>query len=94
MCRNIRLLFNFTPPTTDEEIEAAALQYVRKVTGVREPTRDNEAAFDRGIAAVTRATRALLEGLEPHSKPHTREEQLAKARARNLKRFGPKPAPS
>jgi hypothetical protein len=94
MCRNIRLLFNFTPPTTDEEIRAAALQYVRKVSGLREPSKANDAAFRRSTEAITKATRALLESLEPHGHPHTREEQIAKARARNLKRFGPKPSPA
>lgn len=88
MCRNIKTLFNFDPPATGEEIEAAALQYVRKVTGYHTPSQANEAAFNKAVADVTAATKALFSGLTTHAEPHNREEEAAKAHARALKRFG------
>lgn len=93
MCRNIRLLLNFDPPTTDEEIRAAALQFVRKVTGTRAPGKANEATFERAVQQLTVLTRELLENMEVKGPVRIREEEIAKARARNAKRFGPpKPA--
>jgi hypothetical protein len=89
MCRNIRLLLNFDPPTTDEEIRAAALQFVRKVTGTRAPAKANEATFERAVQQLTVLTRELLENMEVKGPVRIREEEIAKARARNAKRFGP-----
>jgi len=86
MCRNIRILHNFEPPTTPEEIHAAALQYVRKVSGATRPSQANQAAFDAAVEAVTAVTTTLLESLEARGEPRTREGELAKARARWDKR--------
>jgi hypothetical protein len=88
MCRNIKTLFNFDPPATDEEIRAAALQYVRKVTGYNTPSQVNEAAFHKAVDDVAAATRELFAGLTTHAEPHNREEEAAKAHERALKRFG------
>jgi hypothetical protein len=88
MCRNIRVLLNFEPPTTHEEIAAAALQYVRKVSGTSKPSKVNQALFDQAVAEVARITHDLVHGLEVHAPPRTRENELMKARARNAKRFG------
>lgn len=88
MCRNIRILFNFEPPATDEEIRAAALQYVRKVSGSAKPSKANEAAFERAVDEVARVTRELFAGLSTSSAPRLREVELARARERNAKRFG------
>jgi hypothetical protein len=88
MCRNIRLLFNFDPPATEEEIRAAALQYVRKVSGTRKPAKGNVDSFDRAVEDVARITRELMDSLEPHAPPKRREEEAAKAKARSAKRFG------
>ncbi len=82
MCRNIRVLHHFEPPTTAEEIRAAATQYVRKVSGLRAPTKADEAEFVRAIEAVTRATNRLLENLPERGVPRTREGEKAKARSR------------
>lgn len=82
MCRNIRTLFNFDPPVTDEEIRAASLQFVRKVSGFTRPSKANEAAFDAAIDAVAAASRTLLDALETKAAPKNREEEAAKARAR------------
>jgi hypothetical protein len=87
MCRNIKPLFNFDPPATEEEIRAAALQYVRKVTGYNKPSRDNEAAFEKTIAEIAKNTQILFESLTPHGKQKDRGEEAEKARARNAKRF-------
>ena len=89
MCRNIRPLFNFEPPATDEEVHAAALQYVRKVSGTRKPIGKNMNVFDHAVDAITAATRVLVDSLETSAPPKNRDDELAKARARNLKRFGP-----
>ena len=87
MCRNIKPLFNFDPPATDEEITAAALQFVRKVSGFHEPSRVNEAAFNTGTADVAAACRVLLDSLETHADPKDREEEALKAKMRTEKRF-------
>ena len=83
MCRNIRTLYNFDPPVTDEEIRAASLQFVRKVSGFTRPSKVNEAAFDAAIDAVAAASRTLLDALETKAPPKNREEEAAKARARS-----------
>ncbi len=88
MCRNIRVLFNFEPPTTETEMEAAALQYVRKVSGTRAPSQANTARFEKAVADIARATKELLDGMETQAPPRTREHEIAKARERNRKRFG------
>ena len=87
MCRNIRALFNYDPPSTPADIEAAALQYVRKVSGYRAPSAANEAAFQRAVAEVSRATATLLDTLETNAPPRDRQAEIAKARARNARRF-------
>jgi len=88
MCRNIRVLLNFDPPANEEEIRAAALQYVRKVSGTRKPSKGNIALFDRAVDAIAHVTRDLLDGMEVHSPPKHREEEAAKAKARSQRRFG------
>jgi hypothetical protein len=88
MCRNIRQLFNFEPPATEEEILAASLQYVRKVSGTRAPTAKNVPAFQKAVEDIAKATRALVESLETAAPPKNRDDEIAKARARNTKRFG------
>src|SRR4051812_14008493 len=88
MCRNIRMLFNFAPPATEEEMRAAALQYVRKVSGTRKPSKANEAAIDQAVEEITRATRTLLEGLETSAPARSRDVETARAKVRSLKRFG------
>jgi len=88
MCRNIRPLFNFEPPATDEEIHAAALQYVRKVSGTRQPSGRNSDPFERAIAEIAAATRRLVDSLETTAPPKNRELEAAKARERNAHRFG------
>lgn len=86
MCRNIRVLHNFAPPTTPEEIAAASLQYVRKVSGCVHPSQLNQAAFDEAVAEITAATERLLARLESRGEPRTREGEAAKGRARWEKR--------
>jgi hypothetical protein len=88
MCRNIRPLSNFEPPATDDEIAAAALQYVRKIAGVTKPSRVNEAAFDRAVAEVAAASTRLLESLVTTAPPKDREVEAAKARERAALRYG------
>jgi len=88
MCRNIRPLFNFEPPATDEEIQAAALQYVRKVSGTRKPSGKNVITFDRAIEEIAKVTRQLVDSLETTAEPKNREIEAAKARARVAQRFG------
>ena len=83
MCRNIRVLHNFEPPASDDEVAAAALQYVRKVSGAARPSAANAEAFDRAVAAVTAATRELLDSLVTTAPPKDREVEAAKARARS-----------
>ena len=87
MCRNIRTLFNFDPPATDEEIRASAIQFVRKLSGFTKPSKANEAAFDRAIDEVTDVARRLILSLETTAPPKNREEEAAKARARAAERF-------
>ena len=89
MCRNIRTLHNFEPPATREEIHAAALQYVRKVSGSTRPSAANAPAVDAAVAAVEAATATLLEQLVTAAPPRDRETEAARARARNEARFGP-----
>jgi hypothetical protein len=86
MCRNIKTLYNFDPPVTDEEIHASALQYVRKVSGFTRPSKANEVAFDRAVLEVSRVTRELVDALETKSPPRDREVEAARARARGLAR--------
>ena len=87
MCRNIRTLFNYDPPSTDADIEAAALQYVRKISGYRKPSQANQAAFERTVSDIARATAALLDTLETSAPPRDRAAEIARARARNARRF-------
>lgn len=88
MCRNIKTLFNFDPPATDDEIRAASLQFVRKLSGLNAPSRANEAAFDRAIDEVFVVARRLIDALETTAPPKNRDEEAAKARARAAERFG------
>ncbi|MQW88252.1 DUF2277 domain-containing protein [Sinorhizobium saheli] len=88
MCRNIKPLFNFDPPATDEEIRDAALQFVRKLSGTTRPAKRNEAAFDRAVSSIAACARELLDSLETSQPPRNREEEAAKARARSMSRFG------
>ncbi len=87
MCRNIRTLHNFEPPATRDEVHAAAVQYVRKVSGTTKPSQANQEAFDQAVAEVTATTRRLLEGLSTQAPPKNREEEAAKARARAEVRY-------
>lgn len=88
MCRNIKTLFNFEPPATDEEIRAAALQFVRKVSGFNTPSKANAPAFDAAIEEVFAAAHRLLHTLETNAEPRDRETEAEKARRRNAERFG------
>ncbi len=90
MCRNIRTLANFEPPATHDEIGAAALQYVRKIAGTTAPSKANEEAFARAVAAITGITHELLDELVTTAAPKNRDVEAAKARARNEARFGPR----
>jgi len=87
MCRNIRTLHNFAPPATDDEVRSAALQYVRKVSGMTKPSAANQEAFDEAVDAVAATTNALLETLVTRAAPRDREVEAAKARARAAKRY-------
>ena len=88
MCRNIKTLFNFEPPVTDEEIRAASLQFVRKISGFNKPSKANEAAFDSAVDDIARISGELLVSLESNAQPKNREEEAAKAKARAAQRFG------
>jgi hypothetical protein len=88
MCRNIRTLYNFEPPATKSEIQAAALQYVRKVSGYTKPSQANEAAFNTAVDEIAAVTQKLLSALETNASPKDREEEAAKARLRSVRRFG------
>jgi hypothetical protein len=88
MCRNIKTLFNFEPPATDEEIEAASIQFVRKLTGFHRPSKSNEAAFESAVAEVTRTAKSLLDSLVTQAAPRDRAVEAERARARAVKRFG------
>jgi hypothetical protein len=87
MCRNIRTLYNFEPPATDEEVRASALQYVRKISGFNKPSRTNAEAFDRAVEAVTEVSKQLLGELSTSAPPKDREIEAAKARARSQQRY-------
>ncbi len=91
MCRNIRTLFNFAPPATDDEVAAAALQFVRKVSGFNMPSKANEAAFDAAVAAVATASRTLVDALVTNAAPRDRTVEQTKARARTAYRYAPRP---
>jgi len=93
MCRNIKTLFNFAPPATDEEIRAASLQFVRKLSGFTRPSKANAAAFDRAVDQVTEAAHELLAALVTSAPPRDREIEAAKARARAAGRYSSQPAP-
>ena len=88
MCRNIRTLFNFTPPASDEEVRASSLQFVRKLSGFHHPSKANAEAFDRAVEDVTAAARRLVDCLVTNAPPRDRQEVAALARARSAKRFG------
>jgi hypothetical protein len=88
MCRNIKTLFNFDPPVTDEEVRAASLQFVRKITGLNKPSKSNEAAFQAAIDEITGVAARLLHSLDTAAPPKNREEEAAKAKARAAERFG------
>ena len=92
MCRNIKTLFNFDPPATDEEIRAASLQFVRKLSGFTAPSKLNEAAFDRAIDETAAVARRLIDSLATNAAPRHREEVAAAAKARSAERFGPRQA--
>ncbi len=87
MCRNIKTLFNFDPPATDQEIRAASLQFVRKLSGFNAPSRANEAAFNQAIDEVFEVARRLIDSLETTAPTKNREEEAAKAKARNAERY-------
>ena len=89
MCRNIKPLFNFAPPVTDDEIRASALQYVRKISGFTKPSKANEEAFDRAVDEVSAVARALLDSLVTTAPTRDREIEAAKAKARAAERYGP-----
>lgn len=88
MCRNIKTLFNFDPPATDEEIHDAALQFVRKLSGYNKPSQANEEVFNRAVDETAEVAKRLLTSLVTEARPHNREEEAAKAHARAVKRFG------
>jgi len=88
MCRNIKMLFNFDPPVTEEEIRAASLQFVRKVSGFNKPSKANEAAFLAAVEEIAGASARLLSALETNAPARSREEEAAKAKARGAERFG------
>lgn len=88
MCRNIKMLFNFDPPVTPEEVRAASLQFVRKISGFNKPSKANEAAFFSAIDAIAGISTELLSSLETNAPPKNREEEAARLKARSAKRFG------
>ena len=87
MCRNIKILFNFDPPVTDDEIRAASLQFVRKITGFNKPSQANETAFNAALDEIASASSRLLHTLSTNAPPKNREEEAAKAKARSAQRF-------
>jgi hypothetical protein len=87
MCRNIRTLFNFDPPVTEEEIHAASLQFIRKISGFNRPSKANEAAFESAVEEIARVSARLLTSLESSAAPRDRQEEAARAKARNALRF-------
>lgn len=88
MCRNIKMLFNFEPPATPDEIRDASLQFARKISGFNKPSKANEAAFSQAVDEIAAASQRLLNQLQTQASPRSREDEAAKARARNLARFG------
>ena len=88
MCRNIKTLFNFEPPATDEEVAAASLQFVRKISGFTHPSKANEEAFDLAVKRVSAAAQVLLDSLVTNAEPRNREVEAARAKERSIKRFG------
>jgi hypothetical protein len=88
MCRNIKMLFNFEPPATDEEVRASALQFVRKLSGFNKPSKANEEAFDRAVEQVAAVARELLDSLVTNAEPRDREVEAERARQRNAERYG------
>lgn len=91
MCRSIRTLFNFEPPATEEEIRAASLQFVRKLSGFTKPSKANEAAFEKAVTEVAESARRLIRSMSTTAEPRDRAVEAAKARARNATRFGGSP---
>jgi hypothetical protein len=89
MCRNIKILFNFAPPASDDEVRAAALQFVRKISGFNKPSKANEATFQAAVEEITLVSRRLLYSLETTAPPKNREQEAARARARSEARFAP-----
>lgn len=87
MCRNIKVLANFEPPATEDEVHAAALQFVRKISGTTRPSRANEAAFNRAVDEITASARRLIESMETRAAPRDREEEARKAKERSARRF-------
>jgi len=94
MCRNIKTLANFAPPATHDEIQASALQFVRKLSGSTHPSQANEAVFSRAVEEVTAAAHRLVDSFQTNAPPRNREEERRKAHERALKRFGPRPTRS
>ena len=94
MCRNIKTLFNFAPPATDEEIRASAIQFVRKLSGFTEPSKSNEAAFQRAVEDVFQVARRLVDSLVTNAPARDRSVEAAKAKARGAKRFGSPTSPA
>lgn len=88
MCRNIKVLANFEPPATQDEVRAAALQFVRKISGTTHPSRANEAAFNHAVDEITESARRLIESMEIKAPPRDRDEEARKAKLRSAKRFG------
>jgi hypothetical protein len=88
MCRNIKMLFNFDPPVTDEEVRAASLQFVRKISGFNKPSKANEASFAAAVDEIARISGRLLRSLETNAPSRNREEEAAKAKTRSAERFG------
>jgi hypothetical protein len=88
MCRNIKTLFNFDPPATDEEVRAASLQFVRKLSGFTAPSKANEKVFNKAVEDVAKIARRLVDDLETNAPPKDREEEAAKAKARAVERYG------
>jgi len=88
MCRNIKVLYHFEPPASEDEIRAAALQYVRKISGFSKPSQANQAAFDAAVEAVAAASRSLIDSLETSAPPRDRTQEAARARLRGQRRFG------
>ncbi len=88
MCRNIKTLFNFDPPATDEEVRAASVQFVRKLSGFTQPSRVNQAAFERAVVEVSQIARTLIDSLSTNASPRNRQLEAERARARTAQRFG------